>query len=129
MSSASAYREHAAAVIATLAAVAAAGALALAISQGWTSGDTAELLLAATLVVVAVCVGWLLLQALVVLLGWAGTLLVAPARPFGLERILVLMELQALEREAPAASPDRRELAAGEALTASGPPSGGSVAG
>lgn len=113
-----------------LAAVVTTAVLALAVSEGWASGGPVELLLAVALVVVAVCVGWLVLQALIVLLERAGTSLVAPARPFGLERILVLMELQALEREEVAgAREQRREPAAREAASASKHHSGGTVAG
>jgi hypothetical protein len=74
-------------------------ALAVAASQGWATGKQPEFLLAAGMVTVAVCAGWLVLQLLIVVLQWAGASFLTPARPFGLERILALMELQALERE------------------------------
>lgn len=122
-------RGHATVVTVALAAAATAAALALAIAQGWLSGSAAELLLAVGLVVVAVCVGWLVLQALIVVLQQAGTSVVAPDRPFGLERILVLMELEALEREAAAVGRQRSAPPAQEVPRASEHPYGGTVAG
>ena len=91
-----------------VAATAVTAALAVASSQGWASGAAVELLLAVGVVVVAVCVGWLVLQAVIAVLLRAATSVVAPARPFGLERILLLMEYEALEREAAAAAERER---------------------
>lgn len=97
-------RHHAFAATVAAAAVITTAALAIATAEGWATGAQPEFLLAAGMVTVAVCAGWLVLQILISLLQRAGTSFVAPARPFGLERILALMELQALEREAAAAA-------------------------
>lgn len=104
MRAASALRRHAFAATVAAAAVITTAALAIAISQGWATGKQPEFLLAAGMVAVAVCAGWLVLQLLIVVLQRAGASFLAPARPFGLERILALMELQALEREATTAA-------------------------
>jgi hypothetical protein len=103
----SAWRPTTASVVA-VAAGSVTAALAVASSQGWLSGAAVELLLAIGVVVVAICVGWLVLQAVIVVLLRAATSVVAPARPFALERILRLMELQALEREAAAGAERER---------------------
>jgi len=129
MQTASAPRAHVTAAAVALAAVVTTAVLALGVSQGWASGGPVELLLAVALIVVAVCIGWIVLQVLIVLLERAGTSLVAPPRPFGLERILVLMELQALEREGDAAASPPRRTPVREEPRASEHPSGGTVAG
>lgn len=93
-----------------IAAAASTAALAGASAQGWVSGEPVELFLAVGLVVPAVCVGWLLTLVVIAGLLRAATLVPAPARPFGLERILRLMELQAFERETRSAAERGRGL-------------------
>ena len=83
-------------------------ALALASSRGWISGAVVELLLVVGTLVVVVCAGWLVTLAVVAGLLRAGLLVFAPVQPWGLERIVRIMELYALEREA-AAGPERKD--------------------